>query len=112
VTQVQNWDTRLIAEIHHLQSQILEAGGELRLDNRQDNQRKLLEMTRARAADTEEPRTSGKSLLDRLGVLALEQWRGCLSLASFTGDWMLALLRLLLGRSSLRLKVFLPLLRS
>src|SRR5690606_5988210 len=49
---------------------------------------------------------------DRIGTVALTQWEGCLSLASFTGEWVLALGRLALGRSSLRVKEFLPILRS
>lgn len=104
---VGSFDSRLVAGILKICDAAESFGLDVDLDDLPTKVRRLVELSRGKPArNTGEESHQKKSLTVRAGEWAIEVWDGSVELATFTGEWVIGLYRLILGRAHLRKRDF------
>ena len=106
------WDTRLLLFLQQLTATARKHSLNIDEEALPPGALRLLRLSRQAEATGPGPRTKQGSLLHRIGIRALAVYKSATSMATFTGEIVLEMLRLFAGKSPFRMRDFLYFIQS
>jgi phospholipid/cholesterol/gamma-HCH transport system permease protein len=108
------FDTILASFIFRLDRVAKENDLAIELETLPEQLRRLLELGSKvpEKEDARKPADKGKGLLTEIGELAISYFEGSMEIATFTGEWIQALFKLMVGRARIRWEDFWHITRS
>ncbi len=108
------YDTVLASFLYRLVDASEDSGRAIELKGLPDRLLRLLELGRKVPLKEDAKKEQGprRSFVEEIGHITLNYWNGALAIATFTGEWLIAIGNLLRGRATIRWKDFWHILRT
>ncbi len=109
---LEKWDTRLLVFLQQLSGIADEHGLGIEQESLPAGALRLLELSRQTEGKEKEDEKKKSGFLHRIGLKALAMYAGARSMATFTGELVMEVLRLFTGKSPFRMRDFLAFIQA